>query len=134
MHSCSSSGTPQTGIQVQEMCNLACLQDAHLPISASAPERSTPGCAGGGAGAAGAYGSAQGVRDLLGGLWATVHVQQPSATEQLAILQAAQPVLAGGPLLPGGLAALALVKRAAGQEPPGSLGTHEVAPLSTQKS
>lgn len=77
-------------------------------------------------GAAGAYGSAQGVRDLLGGLLATVHVAPPSAQEQLAILAAAHPALAGSPLLPAGLAAAALVRRAAGQEPPGSLGTSEV--------
>lgn len=85
---------------------------------------------GGGAGAGGAYGSSQGVRDLLGGLWGSVHVQPPSASEQLQILSAAHPALAGGPLLPAALAAAALVRRAAGQEPAGSLGASQVLCLS----
>lgn len=72
------------------------------------------GCAlGAGGGQAGAYGSAQGVRDLLGGLWSTVAVQAPGAAERLAILRQGYPQLAA--LLPAGLMALSLVKLAAGQ-------------------
>lgn len=69
--------------------------------------------AGAGGGQAGAYGSAQGVRDLLGGLWASVAIAAPTAAEQLAILGRAFPQLSA--LLPAGLAALSLVKTAAGQ-------------------
>ena len=67
-----------------------------------------------GGGQAGAYGSAQGIRDLLGGLWSTVAIQAPSAEERLAIVGCAFPQLAA--LLPAGLAALSLVKVAAGQQ------------------
>ena len=66
-----------------------------------------------GGGQAGAYGSAQGVRDLLGGLWSTVAMQSPTAEEHLAILGHAFPQLSA--LLPAGMAALSLVKTAAGQ-------------------
>ena len=66
-----------------------------------------------GGGQAGAYGSAQGVRDLLGGLWSVVGVQAPTAEEHLAILGRAFPQLSA--LLPAGMAALSLVKTAAGQ-------------------
>ena len=68
---------------------------------------------GAGGGQAGAYGSAQGVRDLLGGLWSAVAVQAPCAAERLAILRQGYPQLAA--LLPAGLMALSLVKLAAGQ-------------------
>ena len=68
---------------------------------------------GAGGGQAGAYDSAQGVRDLLGGLWSVVAVQAPTAEEHLAILGRAFPQLSA--LLPAGMAALSLVKTAAGQ-------------------
>ena len=54
------------------------------------------------------------MRDLLGGLWSTVAIQAPSAEERLAIVGRAFPQLAA--LLPAGLAALSLVKAAAGQQ------------------
>ena len=53
------------------------------------------------------------MRDLLGGLWSVVAVQAPTAEEQLAILGRAFPQLSA--LLPAGMAALSLVKAAAGQ-------------------
>ena len=76
-----------------------------------------------GGGQAGAYGSSQGVRDLLGGLWSVVAVQAPTAEEQLAILGRAFPQLSA--LLPAGMAALSLVKSAAGQ----SWDTTDVSPI-----
>ena len=68
-------------------------------------------CAGGGS--AGAYGSSQGVRDVLGGLLSTVTLTAPTDQEQLAILKELFPGLTM--LLPCALAVLCLVKRAAGQ-------------------
>ncbi|CAL5218660.1 g365 [Coccomyxa viridis] len=81
---------------------------AHPGFQLIASVTSSPG-----GGQAGAYGSAQGVRDLLGGLWSVVAVQAPTAEEQLAILGRAFPQLSA--LLPAGMAALSLVKAAAGQ-------------------
>lgn len=68
-------------------------------------------CAGGGS--AGAYGSSQGVRDVLGGLLSTVTLTSPTDQEQLAILKELFPGLTL--LLPFAMAVLCLVKRAAGQ-------------------
>ncbi|KAK9809153.1 hypothetical protein WJX72_010301 [[Myrmecia] bisecta] len=70
-------------------------------------------CAPGG-GSAGAYGSSQGVREVLGGLWATVAVEPPSEAEQQSILAAVHPVLR--PLLPSAMAVLHLIRRASGQQ------------------
>ena len=82
--------------------------------SAACCQCASGSCAlGAGGGQAGAYGSAQGVRDLLGGLWSTVAVQAPCAAERLAILRQGYPQLVA--LLPAGLMALSLVKLAAGQ-------------------
>ncbi|KAL3144110.1 hypothetical protein ABBQ32_003901 [Trebouxia sp. C0010 RCD-2024] len=66
-----------------------------------------------GGGSAGAYGSSQGVRDVLGGLLSTVTLTSPTDQEQLAILKELFPGLTL--LLPFAMAVLCLVKRAAGQ-------------------
>ena len=62
-------------------------------------------------GAGGAYGTAQSVHDMLGGLLATVTIEAPPPAEQLAILEALFPALA--PLLHHALAMLAVVQGAA---------------------
>ncbi len=69
----------------------------------------------GGGAAAGAYGSAQPVRDLLGGLLHAVAVEAPPAAEQADLLRALHPQL--GPLLPPAMATLAAVRIAFGQWP-----------------
>lgn len=66
-----------------------------------------------GGGSAGAYGSSQGVRDVLGGLLSTVTLASPTHHEQLDILKELFPGLAL--LLPCAMAVLCLAKRAAGQ-------------------
>ena len=103
-----------TSVQVHPY-ELLRLPRLHAGASAAAfCQCASRSCAlGAGGGQAGAYGSAQGVRDLLGGLWSTVAVQAPCAAERLAILRQGYPQLAA--LLPAGLMALSLVKLAAGQ-------------------
>lgn len=66
-----------------------------------------------GGGSAGAYGSSQGVKDVLGSLLSVVTVAQPTDQEQLAIMKQLFPNLTH--LLPCAMAVLHLVKRAAGQ-------------------
>ena len=66
-----------------------------------------------GGGSAGAYGSSQGVKDVLGSLLSAVTLASPTDQEQLAIMEALFPDLTH--LLPCAMAVLHLVKRAAGQ-------------------
>lgn len=66
-----------------------------------------------GGGSAGAYGSSQGVKDVLGRLLTAVSLASPTDQEQLAVMKELFPDLAQ--LLPRGMAVLHLVKRAAGQ-------------------
>lgn len=66
-----------------------------------------------GGGSAGAYGSSQGVKDVLGSLLSAVTLAAPTDQEQLAIMEALFPDLTH--LLPCAMAVLHLVKRAAGQ-------------------
>lgn len=66
-----------------------------------------------GGGSAGAYGSSQGVKDVLGSLLSVVTLISPTDQEQLAIMKGLFPDLAR--LLPCAMMVLHLVKRAAGQ-------------------
>ncbi|KAL0049173.1 hypothetical protein WJX82_008148 [Trebouxia sp. C0006] len=66
-----------------------------------------------GAGSAGAYGSSQAVKEVLGSLLSAVTVAPPTDQEQLLIMQGRFPDLAC--LLPCAMAVLHLVRRAAGQ-------------------
>ncbi|KAL0028971.1 hypothetical protein WJX77_009058 [Trebouxia sp. C0004] len=66
-----------------------------------------------GAGSAGAYGSSQAVKEVLGSLLSAVTVAPPTDQEQLLIIQGLFPDLAC--LLPCAMAVLHLVRRAAGQ-------------------
>lgn len=78
--------------------------------------------------AAGAYGSSQEVKDLLGGLFHYVAVEPPPEDEQRRILAGLHPQLA--PLLPHAMDTLALVRAAYGQAPHGrALGEAVVAAL-----
>lgn len=70
--------------------------------------------------AAGAYGSSQAVKDLLGGLFHYVAVEPPPEHEQQRILARLHPALA--PLLPHAMDTLALVRCAYGQLPRGRAG------------
>ena len=66
-----------------------------------------------GAGSAGAYGSSQGVRDVVGSLMSSISMADPTEQEQQAIMQGLFPDLA--PLLPSALLVLHIVKQASGQ-------------------
>ena len=74
-----------------------------------------------GSGSAGAYGSSQAVKDVLGNLLTSVTLAQPSDQDQQAIMQGLFPDLAC--LLPCAMCMLHLVRRAAGQLPPHHLAT-----------
>lgn len=76
---------------------------------------------GGGGGAA--YAASNMVKEVLGGLWAYVHLHPPAPSEQLQLLATLHAQLA--PLLPTALAALALVQLAAGHMAPGGAGMPE---------
>ncbi len=76
---------------------------------------------GGGGGAA--YAASNMVKEVLGGLWAYVHLQPPAPSEQLQLLATLHAQLA--PLLPTTLAALALVQLAAGHMAPGGMPEFE---------
>lgn len=75
--------------------------------------------------AAGAYGSSQEVKDLLGGLFHYVAVEPPPEAEQQRILARLHPQLA--PLLPHAMDTLALVRAAYGQAPHGWAASEGVA-------
>ena len=69
-----------------------------------------------GSGSAGAYGSSQAVKDVLGSLLTGITLAQPNDQDQQAIMQGLFPDLAC--LLPCAICMLHLVRRAAGQLPP----------------
>ncbi len=66
-----------------------------------------------GAGSAGAYGSSQAVKEVLGSLLSAVTLESPTDQEQHLIMQGLFPDLAC--LLPCAMVMLHLVRRAAGQ-------------------
>lgn len=78
----------------------------------------------------GAYGSSQGVRDLLGGLFHYVNVDPPNLQEQMVILGAKHPVLTS--LLPHAMATLSLFHAAYGPSGSGLSSDQQQSKLRTQ--